>query len=188
MQCVLTLFPHYAVYGRRALDAGAHAFVAWIVIQNLTVGCFGMLAGPAADWYGNRLVFVVLLALGGLAPLLAICLGHSNAELGRSLFWLIFVLLGLTPVTQRILTNYTLEIVGQAQHSLYLGILNFARGLPFMFSPLFGWLIDLTSFELVFALGSLSAFASFLFARGLIEPRFARPPTVVAPGEAETMS
>jgi hypothetical protein len=174
---VLILFPHYIAFARLRLNAGSDWFVLWVVAQNLTNGCGSALVGPLSDRRGNRLALSLLTTVAAATPVVAIWLAHLPAPLahwGRPAYWLVFLLLGFTPITQRIIVNYALEIAPPTEHAIYLGTVQLVQAFPLFLSPIFGWLIDATSFEVVFLAGSATILAGGVLAHGLAEPRAAR--------------
>lgn len=168
---VLLLFPHYQALGRQRFGLGGTEMMTWVVVQNVSLGFASLVAGNFADRLGNRLVLRSLFFLAALTPIFAIVLTQIDREVGRLAFPIIFVVLGLTPVTQRTLINYTLEISPTVEHPRYLSTLSVCAALPIIFGPLVGWLIDLTSFELVFSIGALLITGSGILTFTLIEPR-----------------
>ena len=106
-----------------------------------------------------------------LAPVLAIALSRSGS-VGQPFFIMVFCLLGLTPVTMRAFSNYTLEIVERKYHPRYLSTLSLCMAAPaILTSSLLGAAIDWFSFELVFGLVVLLMFAGWTMTFGLAEPR-----------------
>lgn len=168
---VLILFPHYQALGRERLDLRQDNLMLWVIVQNIGTGVFSILAGPLADRRGNRLVLSGLLLATAITPLLAVVLGNLEPELGKSWYWLVFLPLGLTPLTMKTMSNYTLEICQPADHSRYLAALGLCLGIPFVLSPLVGWLIDLLDFEPVFLGGAILIIAGGVISFGLHEPR-----------------
>src|SRR5690606_29963041 len=94
------------------------------------------------------------------------------------LFWLIFIPLGMTPINLKTMTGYTLEIAPTHEHPRYLSTLSLCLALPFCFSPLVGWLVDLTSFEVVFSGGAALIFLGCLLTFRLYEPREHHHPVI----------
>jgi hypothetical protein len=166
----IVLFPHYQALGRDRLTLEFGDLVLWVVVQNIGTAVFSVLVGPIADWRGNRIVLRLSQLLIVLLPLAALALAHG-ATWGRSWYFLVFLFLGLTPVTLRLLNNYTLEIAQPSDHPRFLSTLNLFQAGPALLAPLVGAAIDLTSLEAVFlTVAGLNA-VGWLMTLGLDEPR-----------------
>lgn len=176
------LFPHYQALARERLQLLGDQQMLWVVTQNAATGVFGLILGPLGDRKGNRLALAATLFCTAIAPLLAIGLAHLDPAWGRRMFWLVFLPVGLTPLAMKTLTNYTLEIAPVEDHPRYLNTINLVLALPYVFSPLVGWLADVTSFELVFLAGSALILLGAVWTFRLDEPRHrAQNQTSVAP-------
>ncbi len=167
------LFPHYAVFGKRTLGLVPSGFVTLIVAQNVSNAVGAGVMGNIADRSGNRFVLRVLVLISAFTPVLAILL--SRLPNGAQLYWIIFALIGFTPVSARIVTNYTLEIAPQEKHPQYLGVMSLFQAIPLFVSPLVGMLIEEFAFEPVFIGASTLVFLGFLLTFRLAEPRFEKP-------------
>ncbi|HIE52735.1 MAG TPA: MFS transporter [Armatimonadetes bacterium] len=167
----LLLFPHYTVFGQRALGLKPGNYVELLVAQNLVIAFGSLIMGPLADCYGNRLALRLLLFIASGVPLLALTLGHLPPPLGQRLYWSVFACLGFTPVTMRITLNYLLELAPRERYAQYLGTLNALQVVPLLFSPLIGAAIDWFSFEAVFLACAGAIFAGALLTYRLVEPR-----------------
>ncbi|MCS6859406.1 MAG: MFS transporter, partial [Abditibacteriales bacterium] len=178
---VLILFPHYATFVRVRLGVGHEYDYLWIAAQNAMNGLSSVLIGPIADRRGNRLALRVLTVVAGITPLLSIGLSHLPSPLGARLSWTVFLLLGFTPVSQRIITNYTLEICPRERHAQYLSTVQLFQGMTQLLSPLVGWLIEHLGFETIFVAGAALMFWGGLLAQGLIEPRRMKVESVARP-------
>lgn len=165
----IMLFPHYQALGLRE-KPGLDRLIGWVIVQNIGVGLFSFPAGPLADARGNRLVLKLLLAGVTLAPPVALALAHGG-QFGQRWYFLVFGLVGLTPVTLRTLNNYALEISPPAEHPITLSTLNLCSSLPLFLSPLAGWAIDLFGFEAVFIAISATTAVAWGLTFGLTEPR-----------------
>src|SRR5262249_42935136 len=100
----LILFPHYQAVAKERLDLGTKWLVWFVVAQNAGTALFSLVTGPIADARGNRLalrVVTLLIMAGPLAALAAI----NWPGFGRSLFPLVFLFVGLTPVAQKTFNN-----------------------------------------------------------------------------------
>jgi MFS family permease len=177
---VWILFPHYATFARARLSVGHEFDYLWIAAQNAMNGLSSLIIGPIADRRGNRIALCVLTVVAGVTPLLAIGLSHLPTSLGAHLYWTVFALLGFTPVSQRIITNYTLEICAREQHAQYLGTVQLFQGVTQLFAPVVGWLMEQFQFEPIFLIASALIFWGGLVAQGLIEPRSKNLPSYEA--------
>ena len=84
----------------------------------------------------------------------------------------VFFLLGLTPITVRFLTNYTLEVTRRSQHPLYLSTLGIFISMPVIATSLiFGALVDIAGFETVFLVVLCFLLVGFVTTFFLKEPR-----------------
>jgi predicted MFS family arabinose efflux permease len=164
------LFPHYAVFGKRTLGLASSGFVTLIVAQNASNAVGAGIMGNIADRSGNRFVLRFLILISAFTPLLAV--GISRMPSGAQLYWIIFALIGFTPVSARIVTNYTLEIAPQEKHPQYLGVMSLFQAIPLFVSPLIGMLIEKFAFEPVFIGCGVLVLLGFLLTFRLAEPRF----------------
>jgi hypothetical protein len=165
------LFPHYQAVGlSQRMKPQITDIIWWIVIQNIGTAIFSLFVGPLADRRGNRAVLRVVLPALTAAPLLALAIAYLGPN-GRTAFPLVFILVGLVPVTLRTMHNYTLEMAGPPDHPRYLSTINVAMAVPILFSPLLGWLIDLTGFPPTFLGVSALVGIGWLMTYGLYEPR-----------------
>lgn len=111
-----------------------------------------------------------------LVPLLALLFTSGLSGFETKHFWLTFFFLGLTPVTIKTLTNYALELAEPDQHPLYVSTLHACLAVPFVFSPLVGWLVDRLGFEQVFVGISGVIALGWLASLRLTEPRNSTSP------------
>ncbi len=163
------LFPHYTVFGQRTLGLAPSGFVTLIIAQNASNAVGSGIMGNIADRSGNRFVLRLLILIGAFMPLLAV--GISRMPSGAQFYWIIFALMGFTPVSARIVTNYTLEIASQEKHPQYLGVMSLFQAMPLFVSPLVGMLIEKFAFEPVFIGCSALVSLGFLLTFRLAEPR-----------------
>lgn len=168
----LVLFPHYQDLANKQLKLDASYLLWWVVAQNIGTALFSILTGPLSDRFGNRMSLRILTLSICAAPQLALWMGENPPEDGR-FFGLVFLLVGMTPVTQKTLNNYTLEIAARPDQPRYLSTLNLCMGAPILLSPLVGAMIDLFGYAPVYhgVTGVLAAGAAYAWF--LSEPRFA---------------
>ncbi len=171
---VMLLFPHYQALGRVRFGLDGTHLMVWVVAQNITVGLASFAAGTLSDRWGPRLVLRLLFFAGAAAPLYALTLAWLQPEQAGNWFWLVFVGLALTPVTQRAIVLYTLEISPQEEHSRCLSLLSLCALLPILLAPLVGLCVDWFGFEIVLLSGAAVIAASGIMTFTLAEPRHAR--------------
>ncbi len=148
----MTLFPHYQTLARGRLELGFVDLLPWVIAQNIGVALFSIPAGAVADRLGNRAVLRAVLLLLTVAPLGAMFFSLQPAY-GKTGFMGVFFLLGLTPVTMRILSNYTLEFTTVEHQPRYLAAQRLSMAAPVIVSStLLGLALDHLGFEVVFAL------------------------------------
>jgi hypothetical protein len=165
------LFPHYQALAREVLGLRGVNLMIWVVVQNISVGFFGLLLGWIVHHYGERLALRLTIFCGALAPLTALVLERLGRPLGAEWFWIVFIPIGMTPLMLKTMVGYTLEIAPSHAHPRYLSTLSLCLAVPFCFSPLVGWLVDLTGFAGVFAGGAVLIAVAGLLTFRLVEPR-----------------
>lgn len=146
------LFPHYQWVGREFLGADLGSLFWWVLAQNMTVAVVGPFAGVIGDRFGNRLALRLMITLSLLPPIVAavlMWLSRSGVETAGNWFWVVFCLLGLTPVTVKTLMNYTLELTEPENHPAYVASMQTCFAVPFLLSPIAGLLVDATADRLL---------------------------------------
>lgn len=114
----------------------------------------GLVLGPLGDRKGSATVITVTMVLRCLCPSLALLspwLASIRPWLASATFLLIFGLLGMIGGSFLIgFANYLLEIAPPAERPAYFGLSN-TLGIAVMLAPMFaGWLVQETSYELLF--------------------------------------
>ncbi len=156
----ILLFPHYQWLAVQRLGTQSVDMVGWVIAQNIGVGCISPLAGLLADREGNRLAMRIEIFVSAVVPLLALWLASPWVADGRRWYWMVFVLLGVAPVTMTTIFNYTLELTDEREHPRYLSTMRICFAVPFLLSPLAGLFLDLFPRESRF-LGVCLLFGSF---------------------------
>ena len=167
----MTLFPHYQALGRERLGLQTQSLLTFVIAQNIGMALFSIPAGRLADQFGNRLVLRIVMLMICVGPILAIVLSQLP-EVGPAWFFCVFVIIGLTPVTMRVFSNFALELTTREQQPKFLGVLSLCMAGPAIFtSTLLGLLLDFAGFETVFLLVTSFLFIGWLMTFRLIEPR-----------------
>lgn len=168
----LFLFPHYQAFARDRLGTQLPSLLTWVVVQNVATGLASVVAGPATDRRGTRIVLVGLLACAAITPLVVVGLSLLPRETAGSLFWLVYVPLGINPILMRTLSNAALELAPSlAMQPRYVSLVGAALAVPFVVSPVVGWLVDVVGFRTIFLGGGLVIGLGVWLATGLPEPR-----------------
>jgi hypothetical protein len=165
------LFPHYQALARERLGLKGGNLMVWVIVQNAALGVFGLLLGAVVERRGERLGLRVAIFACALAPLTALLLAYLEPDVGRNWFWTVFIPLGMTPLSLKTMVGYTLEIAPAGEHPRYLSALSLTMAVPFCFSPLVGWCVDLFDFEVVFIGGAVLIALAALLTFRLVEPR-----------------
>lgn len=169
---VLMLFPHYQAFARDRLGSRIGSLLTWVVVQNAATGAASLVVGPLSDRRGTRLLLVWLVALSSSTPLLVTALARLPQAFAVDWFWLVYVPLGLNPLSLRLFTNYALELAPVASdHPRYVSIVGAALAAPFLLSPLVGLAVERLGFEPVFIVGAGVIAIGAIVAVGLPEPR-----------------
>lgn len=136
----IMLFPHYQPIAKEYLHLSLDNLMPWVIAQNLGMAAFSLVLGPIADLKGNRAVIRLLLIVMIATPLLALFLIHQ--PWGGKVYWIVFVLVGMTPFSIGILFNYTLELTEASNHPRYLATLGLVVAIPAALSPLVSYSMD----------------------------------------------
>ena len=148
----IVLMPHYQTLARERLHVDFRSLIPWVIAQHIGASVITVPMGWLADRFGNRIVLQLLMFALSVTPVLGIVLSWSG-EVGRTMYPVVFFLLGLTPIAMRFLNNYTLEVTERSEHPLYLSTLGIFISIPVVASSLiFGALVDVVGFEFVFLL------------------------------------
>jgi MFS family permease len=167
----LLLFPHYQALARETLGTSSIDIIWWVIAQNISVGILSPFFGGVADRYGNRIALRIAAFLAALTPLIAVVLASSWFPFGRQWFWMTYVFLGITPVTMKTISNYTLELVPREKHPQYLSTMTICYTIPFLLSPLLGAVIDFIPWQLPFLVVSGTIACGGLLTFRMAEPR-----------------
>lgn len=167
----LLLFPHYQAMAREMLGTSDMDIIWWVIAQNISVGILSPIFGSIADRYGNRVTLRIAAFLAALTPIIAVLLASPWFPLGREWFWITYVFLGITPVTMRTISNYTLELVPREKHPQYLSTMTICYTVPFLFSPVLGLVMDHIPFQIPFLAVSGTIAIGGLLTFRMAEPR-----------------
>lgn len=167
--------PFYAVYALNVKGVSASA-IGWFLSAQVAGGLVCSLAlGYLLDRYGSRLTTNVEAGIALSSPLLAIVAGlflPGDSPWFVPIYLLVFALLGAMNNSFMLgHMNYVLEMSPEDRRPLYVGLSNTLAGLLIIVPLLGGWLVDIFSYELLFAVTVLCVFPGLLLTARLSEPR-----------------
>lgn len=173
--CSMILFPHYQALYRESVTAdqifSLRDLILWVMIQNTGTVIFGMASGPIADRFGNRFVLRLTMLVLTACPVFAIWLA-SSSSMASSYFFLVFLIVGITPVIFRVLNNFSLELASQNDHPNYLSALSICIAIPvIVLSQIAGWLLPILGYEAIFFSISMILLVGWLLTFNIREPR-----------------
>jgi hypothetical protein len=178
------LFPHYVAVVNEHSDFNLRQMTLWVCVQNAGTAALSLVVGPLADRYGNRAALHLTMAGVAMAPLIAVISLMGSSALRTDHSWIMFVTIGFTPVTIRLLANYSLEIAPRHDHPKYVSALGLCLALPVIVgAPLVGvvarWIGYLPVFAVGFVLLALAVGQTFRIA----EPRHGDSSVLIKAGK-----
>ncbi len=173
--CSMILFPHYQALYRESVTAdqifSLRDLILWVMIQNTGTVIFGMASGPIADRFGNRFVLRFTMLVLTACPVFAIWLA-SSSSMASSYFFLVFLIVGITPVIFRVLNNFSLELASQNDHPNYYSALSICIAIPvIVLSQIAGWLLPILGYKAIFFSISMILLVGWLLTFNIREPR-----------------
>lgn len=178
------LIPHYQTLARRTIEQVASdgfspgILMEWTVLKYASVAVLSLIAGPLADRFGNRLALRFCVFGAATAPLSALVLLVAPSGISSHLADLIFIPLGFTPVTIRLLMNYAIELTPPRLRTRYVSSIGLCLAMPAIVgSPLVGLLIRSYGFAPAYTGGSIILLLSGGLTFWLLEPRRSSVPS-----------
>ena len=118
-----------------------------------------------------RLRFAPRTSALAVAPAIAVYFSRDEG-LAKSCYFLVFLILGVTPVTIRVLNNFALELAPAESHPHFLSALSLCMAFPvIVFSQIVGWLIPVWGFDVVFMVIFGIILVGWVFSFFVGEPR-----------------
>ncbi len=166
--------PFYVVYATDILRISDENIGLFVSAQVL-----GGIAASSAMGYlnersGSKIVTQMTIALGLSTPLLALLIHYytPHAAIVTYVYALIFVLIGATMSGyMQGFTNIVLEMAPSDQRPTYVGLYNTLGGNLMVVPLLGGWLLEATSYPLLFGTTALGLITSLALSFKLTEPR-----------------
>ena len=143
------------------------AYTVATIVASLGLGALGERRGPHA-------VIRVAGVAAAISPLYALAAHLAGAGWLVTAYPIVFVGLGIVNSTWIVgFANYTLELAPEGLHGAYIGVGNTVLGLLAVTPILGGWLLEVSSYTVLFSLTTVGVLLGFLFSLRL-EP--ATPP------------
>jgi MFS family permease len=167
--------PFYVVHATDVLGTGAQSVGLFVAAQ--VVG--GLLASLAMGYLnersGSKIVSQLTLVLGIGAPVLALFFHFFSLPVATAAYGyaLVFLFIGgnVSGYMQGF-TNFVLDIAPPDQRPAYVGLYNTLGGtLTFVAPVAGGWVLESTSYPILFSLAALGVFAGLVISVRLREPR-----------------
>jgi len=170
--------PFYGIYAKDVLGAPEWMVGVYLAARTGALLFSNLPWGRLSDRRGNRIVMRLLGLGNGLTTLLALVLVGLVAFFRPQGSWLPYLALPLfflngavRPANMLSGSNFLLELVPEAERSLYLGFSNTLMSFVTLTSGLGGLLVDSLGFGGLFAVSLGLCLAGYVFATGLPEPR-----------------
>jgi len=153
--------PFYVVYAIDVLGLPIETVGLFTAVRTLGSVAAGFGMSLVADRFGSRRVIQITTALALVPPGLALFLQSTGAEASRlaGLYPLVYVAIGFFNSSVMLgFVNYVLELAPPGQRTIYMGLTNTVNGALVLAPALGGWLLQTTSYAVLFAL-TMSAIA-----------------------------
>ncbi len=163
----------YVVYAIDWLHLPPAAIGLFAAAATVGTAVSGLLLGLVADRYGSQRVVQVVTWAQFLVPVLALLchLGVFGASVGV-VYPLLFVLLGVYEGSVMLgFLNFVLEIAPPGQRPTYIGLTNTLSGVLIVLPVLGGFVLQRTSYPVLFGAAAVGTLAAALMALGLSNPR-----------------
>jgi MFS family permease len=172
--------PFYVVHATDVLHL-PRAFVGtFVAAQQVTGAVSGALLGPMSDRRGPGSAIRIGSAIAVAGPLLALVAHTADGGLLIQAYPLVYVALGVLGSTIMLgFYNYLLEIAPDDMRPSYVGLSNTLLGVLTLAPTVGGWLLEATSYTVLFGVTTVLVFLGFLIALRL------GPPTQMAVAETE---
>jgi len=164
--------PFYAVYARLVLHTPEAAAGTFLSAQVAGGVAGAMLLGHVNDRYGSARATSGAAGFAVLAPAAALLLPAALGDRAPAAFPLLFCFLGAAMGSSWIgFTNFVLEAVDEKDRPATLALFNILTS-PLIAMPILGgWLVEATSFQVVFALAAAGTMCGLAMSLRLKEPR-----------------
>jgi MFS family permease len=171
--------PFYVQHATKELALPQAAIGNFVIAQTIAGVAASALMGWVCERWGARYVIRIGSAAAILGPLFALITHSAGSQLAPA-YPLVYVSLGIINSTWIMgFFNYVLEVAPEGLRPTYIGISNFVMGILTAIPVIGGWLLEATSYAMLFGVATVLVTAGFLLSLGL------KPSLWVAPAEAQ---
>jgi MFS family permease len=155
--------PFYVGHAQDVLNLPARVIGYFVVAQTVSTVFASLGLAAISERWGPRHVAQIGGAAGAMAPLLALLLHISGPGWIAQLYPIIFVALGVINSTFMLgFFNYLIEIAPDDARPAFVGMSNTVLGLMTLVPILGGWLLNRTSYSVLFTSATLASSLGFL--------------------------
>jgi MFS family permease len=163
--------PFYVVHAADALQLPESVIGTFVIATTAGSLASSILLGLVGERWGTRVVIRISSAIAFCGPLLALLIASSRSPWLARAYPLAFVAIGITTSASMLgFTNYTLEIAPAHLRPAYIGLLNTLMGLMAVVPVIGGWLLQATSYTVLFAAATILTLAGFVVGLSLEAP------------------
>jgi MFS family permease len=168
-------FPFYVVHATNVLGLSAQYIGLFVSAQVLGSLLASLAMGYMNERSGSKIVTQFTVLLGLLSPVLALAIHWRppQSALTPYMYSLVFLFIGANySGYMQGFMNLVLEISPPEERSAYVGLYNTLGGLVVTGAPLLGgWLLEATSYPVLFSITAVGVLASLVLSVKLREPR-----------------
>jgi MFS family permease len=168
-------FPFYVVHATNVLRVGTQSIGLFVSAQVLGSLLASLAMGYLNERSGSKIVTQFTIVLGLLSPLLALAIDwrHPQGILTPYIYALVFLFIGANySGYMQGFMNLVLDIAPPQDRPAYVGLYNTLGGTVVTVAPLLGgWLLEATSYPVLFSIAAVGIVASLILSLKLREPR-----------------
>ncbi len=168
--------PFYIIFARERLGFEASSVGIFLSIQMVGMVLSNILWGALSNRVGNKIVIVLVSAVAVISPLVTLLSNVYPSLQGMLGFGIVFFFLGFTLSGIRLgYANYMLDVSPEAERPTYLGFMNTFIAPVLLLSSVGGFVIERTSYEVLFITVIGAGILALAFSVQLEEPRRSGP-------------
>ena len=163
--------PFYVVHATEVLNLPGAFVGGFVAAQQVAGAASGALLGPISDHRGPRAVICIGSAIAIAGPLFALVAHLGDGSVLIRAYPLVYVAFGIYGSSTMLgFYNYLMEIAPDDVRPSYVGLSNTILGLLTLAPAVGGWLLEATSYTVLFGLTAGLVFLGFLVALRLGPP------------------